>query len=374
MISSSPVGISQPSVPSTIRLFSPERLPVDEQRHPTQPSVDWTLSEIFERAFVPLWIKPQALADKTTKVYREALDHWSRIAGDPPICQIDDWTASHFVEKLLEHPGRKGEFLSIATVVKHCTALNKLLDFCGPKAREKKRRRNLSLLELPPWIDAPQPDDDPPDGDFTIEEARAIYEAASKMTAPRQVVGVAVPRWWQALIVVACYTGLRIGQLMRLEYANLRPPYINVMGRVSKKRKGKRQYLAAEALQEIEAIRSPRRYIFELPTWEKNPRWLQACFERLLNLAEIPKERQFKFHGFRKLHATLVADTSADGEDGIKTAQKSLGHGDEATTRGHYVNGRVQDRIVAAAIERLPSPRPKAKSAEDPRQTKLGFE
>ncbi|MGC4004646.1 MAG: hypothetical protein QM811_16625 [Pirellulales bacterium] len=124
--------------------------------------------------------------------------------------------------------------------------------------------------------------------------------------------------------------------------------------------------MTAEALTEIEAIRTSREFVFQPPNWETNPRRLQFCLKLLEKYAGFEKSRCFGFHGFRKLHATLVADT-APSDLGIKAAQESLGHSTSTVTTNHYVNGRVQDRIVVEAISRLP----KFGRKDDPRQTKM---
>jgi integrase len=352
-------------VAPTIRLFDATQVDAAPS-DPTVPSLDWKLSQIFEGAFIPLWIRPQALTDGTETLYRNALAYWEQITGDPPLYEITDWTTAHFASELLKQPGRKGETMAIATVRKHCTQIDKLLAFTGPRTRDKGGRKNLGLLDFPPMVDKPDADENPPCGDFTLDEVKRLWDACQLMRTPN-IDGVENAAWWRALIVVACYTGLRIGQLMRLEYSDLQPPNITVWARSSKKRKGKRQFLHAEALADIQAIRTNRTRIFEFPNWDDNKRWLQTQMERLLVFAGIPEERQFKFHGFRKLHATLIAD-SDNSSGGIQAAQFSLGHSHDSTTRGHYINGDVQQKIAAQAIQRLPSPKPRK---DDPRQQHL---
>ncbi|WP_254512893.1 site-specific integrase [Anatilimnocola floriformis] len=348
-------------LPATIRLFDPTTIDLAPD-DPSVPSVLWRLSQVFERCFTPLWIQPQALTDSTSTLYLDALGYWKKLVNDPPIGEITDYTTALFTSELLKQPGRKSEFMSIGTVRKHCTQIDKLLAFTGPKTRDKQGRKNLGLLDLPPMVDKPQADDDPPNGDFSLDEVQRLFAAADKMTTPR-IEGVTPAAWWRALIVVACFTGLRISQLMRLEYADLNAPFITVWARNgSKGRKGKKQFLHPEALADILAIRTERTRIFEFPNWDKNKRWLQTQMERLLQHAAIPEERQFKFHGFRKMHATLIADQEGSTSS-IQAAQLSLGHSHESTTKGSYINGSVQQKIVTASIQRLPSP--KAKKVDD---------
>jgi integrase len=368
--------MSQPHKPPSIdrpslKVFSPET-PTEESSvsaNATQPpaiTTDLTLSQIYETAFVPLWCRPRSLARKNELIYEGAIAWWKRLTGDPPLKQIDDFTTSRFVELLIQQKGRKRALLATATVRKVCGRIDHLLSFIGPKRRDRTGRKNLGLLDLPPAIEMPEADREPPHGDFTLAEVRAMWQACDRMSLPNNCGGVPASLWWRALLTVGVRTGLRIGEMMRLEYLDLAPPYIQVWAKNAKGRRGKKQYLTGEVLDAINAIRTPRRLIFEC-TWQRNPRWYLTLFKRLAEYAGLPADRRFGFHGLRKCHASLIA---AEDQDGVAAAQASLGHTSSSTTRKHYVNAGVQDRIAAAAIERMPSMKP-AQMSDDSRQMKL---
>ena len=325
-----------------------------------------TLTQLFEAAFEPLYLRAQALDQQTTQLYRDALQWWVRLTGDPPLREIDEWVTAAFVESLLRQPGRRRETLSVATVRKHCAQLDTLLSFAGPKTRDARGWRNRGILELPPRIERPRADREAPAGDWTLDEVRRMHGAAGFVTAPA-LPGVTPANWWRAMIVTATHTGLRIGQLLALEYADLSGETLLVRARGSKGRRGKLQHLSSAAAESIESIRTDRRLIFE---WPHHRRWLHRCLKRLATCAGIPESRRFGWHGFRRTHATLVAEQSAASGGGVLAAQISLGHTSSATTLGHYVSGRVQHRLAAESIDRLPSPR----STGDPRQKRLAFE
>ena len=44
--------------------------------------------------------------------------------------------------------------------------------------------------------------------------------------------------------------------------------------------------------------------------------------------------------------------------------ENRIGHSNRAITTGHYVSGDVQERMVAAAIDMMPSPVPPRKTIE----------
>ena len=134
--------------------------------------------------------------------------------------------------------------------------------------------------------------------------------------------------------------------------------WINVPARLSKRRKGKRQFLHPEAIEHINRIRTERAIILEWPRWTTTKRTAYSRFRQLQNAAEISKSRQWAFQSFRKTHLTMLAGLSLEHEHSLAVAQHSAGHSNLAITTGHYVSGDVQERMVAAAIDMMPSPVP----------------
>jgi integrase len=116
--------------------------------------------------------------------------------------------------------------------------------------------------------------------------------------------------------------------------------------------------LRREALEHIEKIRGTagRTVILQWPRWEQQRRTCYTELRKLQTASGIPKHRQFPFQSFRKTHLTVIASGEVDPNAGIRTAQASAGHTSSAVTVGHYVSGTVQDRLVAAAIDAMPSP------------------
>lgn len=341
----------------TLRLWQPteETAAGDAAGEGDEVGPHSTLTELYERAYRPILIEGQGLHSRTARVYADALTWWREITGDPPLATLDARVTSKFVAEMLRQPGRRHKTLAVGTVRKHVAQIDSLLRFAGPADRSRRGRYNLGLVPLPPPIDRPRADLAPPAADFTWAEIEAMCSAASKMKAPRKLPCPA-PAWWRSLVIVAVYTGLRMGQLFSLRYADFSPPWIVVHAADSKGRRGKRQYLRPEAVDAIERIRTKRELIFECHSWAcGNPRNLQALLKRLETLAGIPAARQFGFHGFRRSHATLLAETADDGRAGLLAAQMSLGHSTGATTLDHYVAGRAQERITATAIDRLPA-------------------
>ena len=117
-------------------------------------------------------------------------------------------------------------------------------------------------------------------------------------------------------------------------------------------------YLHPEAIEHIDGIRSERAIILAWPRWATTKRTMYRRFRELQSAAGISKSRQWAFQSFRKTHLTTLAGLSLEHEQGLAVAQQSAGHSDRAVTTGHYISGDVQERMVAAAIKRMPSPVP----------------
>lgn len=315
-----------------------------------------TLSDVFERAFLPIWITGQSLDAKTETLYREALNWWVRLTGDPPLGSIDDLLIADFLRGLRDSPGRKSSCLSAWTVRKHATAISKLLDFCGPRSRDRRSRQNLGLVEFPPLVPRPRACLEPVRRVFSVDELRRMYAAADQMGYP-EVPGSKTPAWWRSLLH-ACYaTGLRIGALMSLKWGDLildafdGRHYLRASGAVSKGGKGIAKYCPPELRESIDAIRcSSRPWIWRWSDarWEIN--WITRLLHRLQEHAGIPAERRWGWHGFRRANASAIAL-----QGGMSLAQSSLGHGDMTVTQAHYVGDDVQRQLLAAAVDALPS-------------------
>lgn len=355
-----------------------------EREHPAQPTLrlvtdsdlvssggdlspSMRLSEFFTRVYLP-WMKGRLASNETVLLYQQAVDKWVAITGDPPLYQITDELCSSFVEALASSPGRKNDTLASHTIVKHCNHLQWILNRTGPREpNHPKKRRNKGLLPEIPLIERPLLDIEPPDGDFTIDETLAILASftSHKPRAPKEsITGVPADAWWRALIAVCYYSGLRIGAVMQLEWTFLQGEWLVVPPRVMKRRKGKKQFLSAEAREAIEPLRKGHKLIFAWPNWlEKKGarRSMRRVFELRLIKAGLPEHRQFGFHGFRKAHATEIASVNP------LAAQLSLGHSDSKTTTDHYVNPRV----AAEAIKRMPSLRAAEKAARAMNQMRL---
>lgn len=331
-----------------LRLFSPGSRPRKSDITPAM-----TLGQFYELCFVPLWVRARGLSPASSASFAESIAWWRELTEDPPLCKITDFVCAKFVADLQQQPGRRGEQLAAYTVNKHARQVQRMLDFAGPKTRERRGRRNLAVISDVPFVESPRLPDLAPDGDFSLEEMRAIYQAAALMTRPAAL--ESPPAWWRAIVVAAAKTGLRIGQLRALRWQDLLPAeglpgaWITVTHEAHRSRKGLRQYLPQEALIHIHANRQDEVLLFP---WPCDPRWLQISRQRLQELAGLPENRQFGFHGFRRWNTTALRRSGFAASQ--KLAQAAAGHADTRTTLAHYINATVEELILAESLEALP--------------------
>jgi integrase len=261
--------------------------------------------------------------------------------------RISDEDCSRFVSSLAALPGRRGERLAANTIRKHCIEIEGLWRFAGP--RTKRCRHALDLFRddrglMPmPWLDPPAAEENEDEARwFSVEEIRAIIDACSVATKP--VDGLIPPwLWWQSLIRVAYYTGLRIGSLLSLEYGWIlrSGDSLIVPASAMKKRRAHRQHLHPAAAESIDLIKTPGRVrIFQ---WPHTSRSLYRHLDRILAAAGLGADRHPpKFHGLRRTHGDSLGDLDA--------VEQSLGHRTRAQA-AQYTRRRSK---AAAAIDRLP--------------------
>lgn len=305
-------------------------------------SPQMTLSEFLEAFVVPVCLT--RARPRNLKQYRESIAYWRRLTGDPPLAQIDDFTAARFLAGLYELPAIvKGNTLADNTVRKHCVHVQYCLDRAGLKTRQNPRGQSLVAEAV--LIDKPRVVVSDVDDDFSLDEIGAWLEACHAMSAPRSC-GVPARAWWESLGLVAYNTGLRVGTLLLLEYGWIEEDWIKIPGPALKQKRAGRFYLNRASREAIQEIRTERIKIFPFPHSES---WLHEQRRRLLAKSRIAPNRRFGFHAFRKAFGNELSKIN-----GLVVAM-ALGHSERGTgdvTRDHYIHRQR----MAEAMDRLPQP------------------
>jgi len=313
-----------------------------------------TLASLMRVYFEPVVLVAEGRDRGTVASYWESLGWWQALTGDPPIQAIDDYTLADFKTRLRDEatwkrgPAGSPQRLSKATQIKHLRQLRTLITVAFNKGL---------LAEMPRLLvgkvkGRPKPH-------FSVDDARRIVAAAPHMPrARRRLWNVEPGDWWQAVVLVLFYTGLRIGTVLELRRSMLARddrypgPYLKIPGelideggetkKVVKTRNDVDKYLHPLAWQAIQRLATPDR-IFP---WPHCRRHLIDRHEHLQRLAGIAADKLLSPQAWRRTHSTEMAKLGADY--GRRIAQQTLDHADQRTTSQFYVD------IEAHVIARLP--------------------
>ena len=300
---------------------------------PTSPglSPETTLSQLFERYFLPVYLRSTMADPKTIAEYRTAINFWVKFTWDPPLRLIDNVACAAFVFEDLNR--ENGTQISPNTVRKHCTHLQMVFQAAGSQTKDYPWAATPYGLfgEDPfgrprpvPWFIKPPEREKPAEDGLTLEEIGRLLVAARRAVKPT-LTECSAPTWWRGLIRFGYNTGLRRGSLLMLRRSWIEPfcdaGFLSLPGRASKKKAPKQIYISPEAM----AV------LAEMPTgdlvfpWSKSLVTFNRYRQRLWREAGVPPSH--KFHGLRKAIGSALYAIDP------KAAQLQLGHQSESTTR-----------------------------------------
>lgn len=353
------------------------------------------ISSLSLRAFFTGHYEPNYLdeaAPGTRTAYLEAIGHFERISGDPPLWRIDAAVMTAFKRGLLgllpgaspaagpsppvrdwdrqqtlfssvadaEPSGlRRRPMTSKITVNKHLSAVHRILRKAGPAG--PRNWDALAILSAVPYvrpcrkIKKKLPREVPP------ERMAAIYRATP---AARHDWGdVPAEHGWKAFLVVAGLVGLRRGTLLSYTEAGVFYPGLTwdavdlaggmvlVDPDLDKCDAERRKPLHPIAAQHLMRIRTGDRFVF---TWPRSLATLRREWQRIQRAAGLTDRQLITIHDLKRFCGTLFAEL---GDDGL--VDFMLDHAPRGVSNRHYVN---HCGPAAKALPRLAVP---AAFAED---------
>jgi integrase len=307
-----------------------------------------TLCTFFES-----YVLPTCLYDdkpRTVVTYRNALELWRFITGDPPIEEITSETLRLFREALSKRRG-KLPYMKAATntVIGRLKAVQTILDKAGPPG--PRNRDAAGLIASPPWIRPPRFELKLP-RTLAPEVLKLVYDATAGMDWP-DVPGIKAPAWWKALLTVTYNTALRRRTLfeMGMDEIDWQKNSICLSAQRFKSGRPMIVHLNPPAMEALRRIRTNRKLIFPIDAQETpfNGYWtpFHKHFHRLQDSAGIPKKEHFGLHVIRKTSATVLAAFSP------RIAQLALGHAALSTTLDSYID---PTGIIGASLDAMPQP------------------
>ena len=288
--------------------------------------------------FVPVYLSEHVeIQNKplTQKAVKEVLRNWIVPQfGDVQLDAILNKDLKRWVNAM----HRRG--LSASSINQRLKILGKLLAFYTEWEDVALPKLKMPLQRLP----------EPEAQCFTDAQALRIVTEAVKQPQP-----------YGALIMLALYSGLRVGELRALKWEHLDldvpsirvkenlPGHASVVG-TPKGGKMRSQYLHSEPLTMLLALNRLGPYMFSLPSRPLRPVSYKAALLFLKGFfASVGLERNGGFHRFRHNFGTTLARSGV----ALSTVQKLLGHAAISTTMRyvHVVSADEREAMGALAAK-----------------------
>lgn len=330
---------------TALRLYSPEAAP--RTGADGRLSSTMRLSEIYWRHIEPVHQLARDAKPRNLEALRCSLAYWVRFTGDPPLDQIDEVEHGlRLVTGLRSLPGKRSPHLSANSVAKHVTALQAMLDLCGPRSREQ--REALELVERAPYLQKPRKTKKPPEDCYSLAEVELLLANCEAAWLPHRL-PVSAANYMRRVYLLAFNTAMRIQEICLVQWAHDRGTHLELPARiVAKGHEGRRVELNAAARQIVDAMRGlDAARIFPWPwSWESSRSNLYKQHDAIRACLPEHRRKFFAFHAIRKLTNNELAAINP------LACQKALGHATGRVTVENYTS----QQVVTAAVAQLPQP------------------
>lgn len=267
------------------------------------------LSDLLDGYYTPL----RGVCARTQKLYRYTIAAFGEHLGrEATVDDLEELTVARFLSARLREK-------AVATAAKDRTQIRALWEFAARRGLTNGRWPQIRPIRVPERV---------PRCWLTDEMQRLLVAAGERQGS---ISGVPAGAFWRAALLTLYDTGERCAALLSLEWPDVSPAGITFR---AEGRKGQTRDIyrpiSAETWQAIDAIRGPRKLVFE---WDRCYTNLWRHLGKICEAAGLPNDRLSKFHRIRKTTASYAA---AGGLD----AQRLLDHASPVTTR-RYLDPRV---------------------------------
>jgi integrase len=184
---------------------------------------------------------------------------------------------------------------------------------------------------------------------WTIDELNLIL-AHTGAAYRGAISGIPGDKYWDALIRVAWWTGLRRGSLLQLRRTDvsLQTGWLTVAPEHMKNRQGQKFRIGEDAIDSLTAIWEPHRQL--LFPWPFEIRLISKHFNRILTAAGIPPSSRGLglFHKIRRSSATALCKCA-----GIEAAASMLGHSTSDVTKRYIDPSKLPGHDMTKILPRL---------------------
>lgn len=218
----------------------------------------------------------------TQEQYRDSLDHFERIIKPGRLATITAQTIDQFVATRLREPGKGRDAdgkplpVSRATVNHDLRVVKLFLRTAHEWELFAKVPRIRMLKELRHEI-----------RQVSAEHFNAMFEAAAGAVLPQHVgQNYSAGDWWQTLLATAYLTGMRIGELLALQWPDVDLEAGTYTTRAEQNKAGRDETLPLHpvVVEQLKRIRGFKPHVFP---WEYDDRTLYAEFHRVQAAAGI---------------------------------------------------------------------------------------
>jgi integrase len=265
----------------------------------------------------------------TARVTRNALDRFEKLIRPGKVCNITSETIAKFIAALVQERGKQpGSRMELPTVNKYLRHLRAVLQVAAdweylpklPKFRFLKGDKKLPDYMLP-------------------EHFAAIYQACRHAKRPEST-GYTACEWWQALIMTAYVTGLRIGELLNLRRDDVD---LDKSFAIIRHTKGKQDAIIGLLPVAVEHMQRLRGFSERFFAWDECQEYLYDEWHAIQDRAGIG--RQYGFHAIRKAFGTMNAPRIS--ASGLKLLMR---HESIETTMRYYVNPLAEQQELMGRL------------------------
>jgi integrase len=258
-----------------------------------------------------------------------SLKHFKRIVGVERVFAVTTNMVDEFIAKRRLEKGRFGKPVSPATVNKDLRHLKAALN----KASEwqylphvPKFSMQKTIKKLPTYI--------------SDEDFGKLYEACDKARLPRSLplpapsMPYPASDWWKGLLVLAYMTGWRIGQILKLKWADVDLDAGTVLT-LGEDNKGGRDALLPLKPLVVDHLRKLKSWHENVFPWNYRRETIFEEFNRIQDDAGVKPTGRKRYYGFHDLRRGFATNNA--GRLSADQLQAVMQHVSYTTTQG-YIN------------------------------------
>ena len=294
------------------------------------PDTKLTLREFYEKHY-----DNSDLAHATVKWHRYVLNKWEAMTDNPPIGKIDDETLIGFKKSCLEGGS------TAKTINQYWTLVRSVLRRAGPQFTGNPQGRGI--IDRVPYMKKIRVRRSSPTR-VPMEDLSKFYISCRNAQFPKMTAFPAA-WWWQCMLVLALYTGIRRGDLFRIRRQDIDLESATLFIESQKTLKADVFPLPAVAVEHIRRIWEPDRNRLFLSRGMNL--WGGAFSRRWKAICQHAKIKPFLFKSLRS--------TAASEAEKIRpgAAELLLQHARHDVTGKHYLS---LDDVLRDVVEQMPVP------------------